>query len=52
MTLADHAEAWCRDQERHVPPRGTDEWQTMYEEWVEWAFADLGTQPPRERRLC
>ena len=41
MTLADHAECWCREQGKEVPPRDTDQWQAMYEAWVEWAFSDL-----------
>lgn len=44
MTLADHAEAWWREQGNTVPPRNTDEWQQMYETWVEWAFADLHSE--------
>jgi hypothetical protein len=51
MTLADHAEAWWRKKGKEVPPRGTDQWQTMYETWVEWAFSDLrGKQKRRNRK--
>jgi hypothetical protein len=41
MTLADHAEAWWQEQGKEVPVRNTDQWQQMYETWVEWAFSDL-----------
>ena len=42
MTLADHAEAWTREQGRDVPPRNTPEWQIMYNAWIDYAFADFG----------
>lgn len=38
MTLAEHAEAWWREQDKEVPLRETAEWQTMYEAWIEYAF--------------
>ena len=41
MTLAQHAEAWWREQGKEVPPRDTREWQEMYEQWVAWAFNKL-----------
>ena len=44
ITLADHAECWCQEQGKEVPPRDTDPWQAMYEAWVEWAFFDLHGQ--------
>ena len=48
MTLADHAEAWWREQGKKVPPPDTDEWRAMYEAWVAWAFGDLHTpETPR-----
>ncbi len=47
MTLADHAEAWQREQGREVPVRGTDDWQAMYEAWATWAFADLRSEEKR-----
>ena len=51
MTLADHAEAWWREQGNEVPARDSNQWQKMYETWVEWAFADLrGKERPRRRR--
>ena len=31
MTLADHAEAWWREQGKRVPRRSTARWQQMYE---------------------
>lgn len=41
MTLSDHAEAWWKEQGKAVPRRGTTEWQAMYEQWIEYAFADF-----------
>jgi len=41
MTLAEHAEVWCEEQGKTVPPPDTPEWQTMYEEWIGFAFADF-----------
>ena len=41
MTLGDHAEAWWREQGKEVPPRDTNQWMTMYESWVVWAFGNL-----------
>lgn len=41
MTLADHAEYWARANSIPVPPRGTDEWQSLYEQWIAFAFADF-----------
>ena len=40
-TLADHAEAWYREQGNVVPDRGTDAWIKMYEAWHAYAFADF-----------
>ena len=50
MTLADHAECWCREQGKEVPPRDTDQWQAMYEAWATWAFADLHSEEKRRPR--
>ena len=44
MTLAEHAEAWWREQGNKVPFRNSKQWQQMYETWVEWAFADLRSE--------
>jgi hypothetical protein len=33
-TLAEHAEAWWREQGKRVPRRGTARWQHMYEMWA------------------
>jgi hypothetical protein len=46
MTLAEHAEAWWKEQDIIVPPRNTDEWRIMYKTWVEWAFSDLHSLTP------
>ncbi len=44
MTLADHAEAWWRESNNIVPNRGTPEWDNMYEQWIDFAFADMTTE--------
>lgn len=41
MTLAEHAEAWQREQGKEVPDRDTEAWQTMYEQWVDFAFQGI-----------
>lgn len=41
MTLAEHAEMWWKEMGHEVPPRVSDEWRRMYEEWVAYAFAEL-----------
>lgn len=39
MTLAEHAEAWWREQGKEVPPnRQSPEWETMYLAWWKFAF--------------
>jgi len=38
MTLAEHAEAWWREQGRKVPKRNTKKWREMYEKWIRFAF--------------
>ena len=38
-SLPDIAEDWAKSEGREVPPRGTPEWQAMYEAWVNYAFA-------------
>jgi hypothetical protein len=40
-TLADHAEAWWREQGKRVPRRNTNTWERMYVRWIEFAFADF-----------
>ena len=40
LTLADHAEAWARENGEDVPVRDTPEWQVMYERWIDYAFSD------------
>jgi hypothetical protein len=47
MTLADHAEAWQREQGKEVPAHDTDEWKAMYEAWATWAFSDLHGEEKR-----
>jgi len=49
MTLAEHAEAWWREQGKKVPRRNTKKWKKMYEKWVAFAFKDFGKNPPRGR---
>jgi hypothetical protein len=41
LTLADHAELWCQEQGRKLPPRHTPEWTAMYEAWHAFAFRDF-----------
>jgi hypothetical protein len=41
MTLAQHAEAWWREQGEKVPSPDTKEWDEMYAKWVAFAFADF-----------
>jgi hypothetical protein len=50
MTLADHAEAWWREQGNRVSRRDTKAWQRMYERWVAWAFSDLHGKEQASRR--
>lgn len=41
MTLAEHAEAWARENGREVPERDTPEWEQLYAAWLSFAFADF-----------
>jgi hypothetical protein len=41
MTLADHAEAWQRERGEQVPERDSAAWDAMYQDWVDYAFADI-----------
>ncbi len=41
MTMAEHAEAWWREQGRAVPVRDTNDWQRMYKQWINFAFAEF-----------
>jgi hypothetical protein len=45
MTTADHAEAWQQERGEQVPERGCPEWDTMYREWIDYAFADFTEVP-------
>ena len=38
LTLADHAELWWGEQGKVVPEKNTEEWEIMYEKWINWAF--------------
>ena len=49
-TLAEHAEAWWREQGKGVSRRNTKEWQRMYETWVAWASDLHGQDKPRSRK--
>lgn len=40
LSMQDLAEIWALDKEMQVPPRGTDEWREMYEEWYRDTFRD------------
>jgi hypothetical protein len=50
LTLADHAEAWWREQGKRVPRRDTASWQKMYETWAKWAFADMRGDQERDKK--
>jgi len=42
LTLAEHAEAWWREQGKEVPPsRTSPEWERMYLDWWKFAFEPL-----------
>ena len=41
ISMMDHAEMWWYEQGKDIPERDTEESQTMYESWVEFAFKDL-----------
>ena len=41
MTLADHAEAWWKEQGKIVPPIDTPEYEEMYQRWHTFAFQDF-----------
>jgi hypothetical protein len=41
IPLSDHAEMWSFETFGIIPEKGTDNWQKMYESWVEFAFADF-----------
>jgi hypothetical protein len=40
-TLNDHAESWAREQGREIPPRGTPEYEALYNDWIDFAFKDF-----------
>ncbi len=46
LTTADHAEAWQQERGQQVPTRDTPEWNTMYQEWIDYAFANFAAIPP------
>ena len=55
MTLAEHAEAWCRETNNIVPTRGTSEWDDMYARWVDFAFSatpDIPICAKKEKSKC
>jgi len=37
-----HAEFWQLSRGLDIPSRNTSEWESMYQEWVEYAFQDFG----------
>jgi len=41
MTLAEHAEAWWKENGNMVPPKDTLEYENMYEKWHEFAFQNF-----------
>jgi len=38
LTLADHAEAWMKENGHEVPPRKSEEWNELYTQWLDYAF--------------
>jgi len=50
MTLADHAEAWARENGKIIPPRDTPEYEKLYKEWHAWAFRAFGTRHVTRRK--
>ena len=41
-TLAEHAEAWAKDNGYPIiPVRESKEWNQMYEKWIAFAFVDM-----------
>lgn len=41
LTLADHAEAWQRGRGETVPERDSAEWDSTYQDWIDFAFGSL-----------
>jgi len=41
LTLSDHAEAWQRGRGEQVPERDSAEWDTMYQDWIDFAFGSF-----------
>lgn len=41
MTLADHAETWQRERGEPVPERDTPEWDSVYQDWIDFAFGSF-----------
>ena len=41
MTLADHAEAWHKENGNSIPARDSEEWEVMYQSWIDFAFSDF-----------
>ena len=42
LTLAEHGEAWWREQGKEVPPNSeSPEWDKMYFQWIDFAFNSL-----------
>ena len=37
-----HAELWQASRGLDIPSRNSPEWESMYQEWVEFAFQDFG----------
>ena len=37
-----HAEFWQLSRGLDIPSRNTPEWESMYQEWIEFAFQDFG----------
>lgn len=49
LTLADHAEGWQHERGESIPERESAEWDTMYQDWIDFAFGRL---PPSIENLA
>ena len=47
-TFQEWAERRWRENGEEVPPRGTPEWETKYEAFIDYAFEDLSKRSKRE----
>jgi hypothetical protein len=48
MTMADHAEAWWKEQGNEIPKKGTKEWNEMFLKWHTYAFQEISERLDKE----